>query len=148
MASDTCPAPTPSSSDPPTDLDLPISLSKGTHRCTIPKSSYPLANFVAYDHFVFYFHLFYCHFSSSCSSIPKTVKEALSHHAMLEEIRALEENQTWVLVYLPPDKNVVGCKWAFAVKVNPVVRLPGLRHALLPKDMLILMESIILTLFH
>ena len=38
---------------------------------------------------------------------------------MLEEIHALEDNHTWKLVDLPQGKKVVGCKWVFAVKVNP-----------------------------
>ena len=42
----TCPAPTASSLDPPqSDLDLPIALRKGKHQCT-----YPIANFVSYNH--------------------------------------------------------------------------------------------------
>ncbi|RVW76298.1 Retrovirus-related Pol polyprotein from transposon RE1 [Vitis vinifera] len=56
-------------------------------------------------------------------SVPKTVTEALNHpgwkNAMLEEICALEDNHTWKLVDLPQGKKVVGCKWVFAVKVNP-----------------------------
>ena len=74
----------------------------------------------------------YDHLSSSSSgfvasidsiSAPKTIKEALNHpgwkNAMLEEIRALEDNHTWKLVDLPQGKKVVGCKWVFTVKVNP-----------------------------
>ena len=74
----------------------------------------------------------YDHLSSSSSvliasidsiSSPKTIKETLNHpgwkNAMLEEIHALEDNNTWKLVDLPQGKKVVGCKWVFAVKVNP-----------------------------
>ncbi|KAK3003550.1 hypothetical protein RJ639_019485 [Escallonia herrerae] len=47
-------------------------------------------------------------------SIPKTMKEALSHpgwhNAMLEEIQALDDNHTWDLVNLPEGKKAVGCK--------------------------------------
>ncbi|RVW41005.1 Retrovirus-related Pol polyprotein from transposon TNT 1-94 [Vitis vinifera] len=118
VTTDTCPAPAPSSSDPSSDLDLPISLWKGKRHC---KSIYSIANFVSYDHL-----------SSSSSvlvasidsiSVPKTVTEALNHpgwkNAMLEEIYALEDNHTWQLVDLPQGKKVVGCKWVFAVKVHP-----------------------------
>ena len=56
-------------------------------------------------------------------SAPQTVTKALNHpglkNAMLEEIRALEDNHTWKLVDLPQGKKVVGSKWVFAVKVNP-----------------------------
>ncbi|RVW95925.1 putative mitochondrial protein [Vitis vinifera] len=90
VTTDTCPAPAPSSSDPSSDLDLPISLQKA---------------------------------SLDSISAPKTIIEALNHpgwkNAMLEEIRALEHNHTWKLVDLPQGKKVVGCKWVFAIKVNP-----------------------------
>lgn len=35
---------------------------------------------------------------------------------MKEEMRALEKNQTWELVDLPPRKTPVGCRWVFVVK--------------------------------
>jgi len=40
-------------------------------------------------------------------------------NVVLEEMRALEKNNTWSLVELPQDKKVVGCKWVFTVKVKP-----------------------------
>jgi len=36
--------------------------------------------------------------------------------AVEEEIRALENNNTWVLTPLPSGKNPVGCKWIFTLK--------------------------------
>ena len=70
-------------------------------------------------------------------SIPKTVKEALNHpgwyNAMLEEIQALEVNHTWNLVDLPIGKNVVGCKWVFAIKVNPNGSVARLKARLVAK---------------
>lgn len=38
---------------------------------------------------------------------------------MLEEMAALDKNQTWLLTSLPVDKKVVGCKWVFTVKQTP-----------------------------
>jgi hypothetical protein len=38
---------------------------------------------------------------------------------MLEEMDALEKNNTWELVNLPPGKEPVGCKWVYTVKHNP-----------------------------
>ncbi|KAL6325861.1 hypothetical protein AAG906_031094 [Vitis piasezkii] len=100
------------------DLDLPISLRKGKQQC---KSTYSIANFVSYDHLSSSSSVFLASIDSI--SEPKTVTEALNHpgwkNAMLEEIRALEDNHTWKLVDLPQGKKVVGCKWVFAVKVNP-----------------------------
>ncbi|KAJ9671119.1 hypothetical protein PVL29_027218 [Vitis rotundifolia] len=118
VTTDTCPTATPSSSDPSSDLDLPISLRKGRRQC---KSTYSIANFVSYDHLSSSSSVFVASIDSI--SIPKTVIEALNHpgwkNAMLEEIHALEDNHSWKLIELPQGKKVVGCKWVFAVKVNP-----------------------------
>ncbi|OIT38264.1 putative mitochondrial protein, partial [Nicotiana attenuata] len=119
---DTSPAPVPSSfvplpPDPPEDLDLPISLRKGTRTC---KSTYSIANFVSYDHLSPASRSLVASLDSIY--IPKMVKDALNHpgwsEAMLEEIYALE-NHTWDLVNLLSGKKAVGCKWVFTVKVNP-----------------------------
>ncbi|XP_019261001.1 PREDICTED: uncharacterized protein LOC109238959 [Nicotiana attenuata] len=40
--------------------------------------------------------------------------------AMQAEIAALEENQTWSIVDVPPGKAPIGCKWVFKVKTNPL----------------------------
>ncbi|KAL6313697.1 hypothetical protein AAG906_010115 [Vitis piasezkii] len=129
---DTCPAPTSSLSDPPSDLDLPIGLRKGKRQC---KSVYSIANFVSYDHLSPSSSAFVASLDSV--SIPKTVKEALNHpgwyNAMLEEIQALEVNHTWNLVDLPIGKNVVGCKWVFAIKVNPNGSVARLKARLVAK---------------
>lgn len=36
--------------------------------------------------------------------------------AMLDELTALKQNQTWDLVNLPKGKNLVGCKWVHTIK--------------------------------
>ena len=38
--------------------------------------------------------------------------------AMQDEIAAVEKNQTWKLVNLPPEKNAIGVKWVYKVKCN------------------------------
>ncbi|KAM5558733.1 hypothetical protein ABKV19_020426, partial [Rosa sericea] len=38
--------------------------------------------------------------------------------AMAVEMDALEKNQTWELVSLPPGKKTVGCRWVYTVKHN------------------------------
>ncbi|XP_031104791.1 uncharacterized protein LOC116009796 [Ipomoea triloba] len=59
----------------------------------------------------------------SSVSVPKSVKEALSHpgwqQAMVDEIAVLHSSGTWDLVPLPPGKTVVGCRWVYNVKVGP-----------------------------
>ncbi|CAH9128156.1 unnamed protein product, partial [Cuscuta epithymum] len=109
-----CPEPVPASSDlvSASDLDLPIALRKGTRSCT-----HPISSFVSYNQL----SPASCSFIASVDSIsvPKSVKEALSHpewrHAMVEEMNALDLNGTWDLVDLPTGKKSIGCKWVFAV---------------------------------
>ena len=38
---------------------------------------------------------------------------------MQVEIEALELNQTWVLVDIPPDVKPIGCKWLYKIKRRP-----------------------------
>lgn len=51
---------------------------------------------------------------------PKTHLEALSSpvwkKAMHAELLALEKNHTWILCTLPPNKELVSCKWIFKLK--------------------------------
>lgn len=61
----------------------------------------------------------------STENVPQTVKEALEssnskewQEAMVAEFTALEKNQTWDMVDLPPKSKAIGCKWVFALKRN------------------------------
>ena len=56
---------------------------------------------------------------------PLTFQEAISREdskewekAMEEEIKSLEENETWTLDVPPKNKNVVSCKWVYITKIN------------------------------
>lgn len=59
---------------------------------------------------------------SSIHCEPKTFKSALKHtgwyRAVLEEMKALHDNKTWVLVPRPPHMNIIGCKWDYKMKRN------------------------------
>ena len=35
---------------------------------------------------------------------------------MAAELTVLEQNHTWFIVSLPPNKKAVGCKWVFRIK--------------------------------
>lgn len=52
--------------------------------------------------------------------IPPIIEVALQDPsrkaAAFEEIRALEKNNTWILMELPHGNRIVGCKWIFSVK--------------------------------
>jgi hypothetical protein len=37
---------------------------------------------------------------------------------MNAEIAALEDNQTWIITHLPPNKVPIGCKWVYKVKLK------------------------------
>jgi hypothetical protein len=51
---------------------------------------------------------------------PTTYNQAKNHshwvNAMNKEHAALLTNQTWELVPLFPEQNMVGCKWVFKIK--------------------------------
>ena len=51
---------------------------------------------------------------------PNTIEEVLKDpqwtQAIMEEMIALQKNQTWTLVLLPKEKRKVGCKWVFSIK--------------------------------
>jgi hypothetical protein len=53
---------------------------------------------------------------------PKSFDEANNHddwiRAMNEELDQIEKNNTWELVPRPEDKNVIGSKWVFKIKMN------------------------------
>lgn len=53
---------------------------------------------------------------------PSTYKEAASNEAwqsaMQTELQALQHNNTWDLVPLPPGKKAIGCKWVYKVKLK------------------------------
>ncbi|KAK2391898.1 putative mitochondrial protein [Trifolium repens] len=112
--------------------DLPIALHKGKRSTANP---YPVYNFLSYHRLSPSYVAFVSALSSV--SIPKTVHEALSHpgwkQAMIDEMIALESNQTWELVPLPPGKSVVGCRWVFNVKVGPDGQIDRLKARLVAK---------------
>ena len=69
--------------------------------------------------------------------MPNTFQEALSHpgwrSVMIEEMDALNGNNSWNLVQLLTGKKAVGCHWVFAVKVNPNGSVARLKARLVAK---------------
>lgn len=68
---------------------------------------------------------------------PRSVKAALQHdgwrQAMLEELDALQKNETWILVPRESHMNVVGSKWVFKPKLNANGTLDRLKARLVAK---------------
>ena len=52
------------------------------------------------------------------SSFEEAIKDENWVQAMDEEIEAIEKNDTWDLVDLPKDKNLIGVKWVYKTKLN------------------------------
>ena len=96
--------------------DLSIALRKGKRQCV-----HLISSFCSYNQLSSHS----CSFIASLHSIslPNTVRETLSHlgwwSAMVEEMQALDDNDTWNLVQLPAGKKAIGCRWVFVVTVNP-----------------------------
>jgi hypothetical protein len=94
--------------------DLPIALRKQTRSCTL----HPISKFVAYDTLSSKFKAFVSNLDST--EIPRNIQEALGspkwRKAVMDEMKALETNETWDVMELPRGKRPVGCKWVFNVK--------------------------------
>lgn len=83
--------------------------------------SYPIANYVHYNHFSATHQAFMA--AISTNDEPKYYSQAVKHaawrEAMAQEIAALETNRTWTLEPLPEGKKLVGCRWVYHVKYKP-----------------------------
>ena len=77
-----------------------------------------MSNFISYSRLSPNFSAFTTKVSPI--QIPNNIQEALKSpewkKAVLEEVSALEKNQTWTVEELPPGKSTVGCKWVFTPK--------------------------------
>jgi hypothetical protein len=58
---------------------------------------------------------------------PKNIEDALLEacwrRAMEEEMKAIDDNKTWVVSDLPPKQKAIGLKWVFKVKKDPDGRI-------------------------
>ena len=119
-----------SSSHPVQNDDLLIALHKDKRQC-----AHPISSFVSFNHLSSSSYSFIA--SMDSISLSNTVRDALSHlgwhSAMVEEMQALSDNDTWDLVPLPTRKKVIGCRWVFVVKFNPDGYVARLKTRLVAK---------------
>ncbi|OIT20507.1 hypothetical protein A4A49_61835, partial [Nicotiana attenuata] len=75
-------------------------------------SPYPIQHFVSYSHLPSHFQSFLASFSSDTepSSYSQAIRDDRWVQAMKLEIEALEQNNTWEVVTLPPGKVTIGCR--------------------------------------
>ncbi|TYK26805.1 reverse transcriptase [Cucumis melo var. makuwa] len=89
-------------------LDLPIALRKGTRSCT----KHSISNYVSYENLSPQFRAFTASLDST--TISKNIYIALEYpewkNAVMEEMKALEKNNTWEICALPKGHKPVGCK--------------------------------------
>ena len=110
---------------PHDDLDVPIAFRKQARttagKVPLKLSSYDISNYVSYISVGPQYKSFLSSLESA-APIPCDWQEAKQdprwRQAMLEEMAALDKNNTWVLTTLPANKKAVGCKWVFTVKQN------------------------------
>lgn len=70
--------------------------------------------------------------------IPRNIQETLNEPkwklAVLEEMNALLKNYLWEVVELPREKEIVGCKWLFAIKSKVDGSVERYKGRLVAKD--------------
>lgn len=95
-------------------LDEPIAIRKGTQECI----KHHISHHVSYTHLSPSFRAFVT--SITEEEIPKSIHEALGtpkwRDAAFEELRSLQQNETWELTNLPKGKHLVGSMWIFTIK--------------------------------
>ncbi|KAA0066242.1 Beta-galactosidase [Cucumis melo var. makuwa] len=110
-------------------LDLPIALGKGTRSCT----KHSISNYVSYENLSPQFRAFTANLDST--TIPKNIYIALEcpewKNAVMEEMKALEKNNTWEICALPKGHKPVGCKWVFTLKYKQMELLTDTRQVIL-----------------
>lgn len=81
---------------------------------------YPLSSNLSYFKLFNSYKAFFMSVSSQIE--PASFKQAIQYpkwcDAMATEIKALKGNKTWCITSLPPNKQVVGCKWIYKIKYS------------------------------
>ena len=102
------------------DYELLPSLAPSLEAIPSANSSkvYPLSQNLCYSKFTHFHKAFLASITSLDEPrfFHQVVKDPRWRHAMDQEIRALEENQTWSLEHLPFGKQAIDSKWVYKIK--------------------------------
>lgn len=99
------------------------------------KANYPIGDYVS-SHRLARSHALLVE-ELSTVKIPNNVQEALKDekwkNAMNQEMEALQKNQTWELMSLPPWKKTVGCRWVYTIKLDSMGNIDQYKVRLVAK---------------
>ena len=113
------------------NLNLPITLRKRTRTCT----KHLIAKYISYQNFSDNYRAFTTNISKLV--VPRNIQKALGDPnwrlAVFKEMNTLKKNDTWEMVELPKEKNVVGCKWVFTIKSKTDGRVERYKARLVAK---------------
>lgn len=104
--------------------DYHCSLLQSSHhfasQISLTSISYPISSVLSYSILNSSFRNATLSFSleTAPTSFKQAIKSDIWKEAMNVEFHGMEINDTYKVVTLPPDKNVVGCKWLYTIKYN------------------------------
>nr|GEU75718.1 retrovirus-related Pol polyprotein from transposon TNT 1-94 [Tanacetum cinerariifolium] len=82
---------------------------------------YPIAHYVNCDNFSSCHRTFLEAIEKEREPVTyyEAIKDKRWRSAMDSELEALEQNKTWMIKKLPPNKKDLGCKWVYKIKYKP-----------------------------
>ena len=110
---------------------------------------YPLSKFLSYSRFSPCHHAFLANITgiTEPTSFSQAVVDPHWRNAMQAELDALQKNNTWTLVPLPPGHKPIGCKWVYKIKCNSDGSIERYKACLVAKGYTQIEVSIIWKLF-